>query len=157
MRSLHLHFVNLLPSTIYTNSSIKAEDGNPIRIELIDTRSRTRVKSGPLSSIKLDIDVLDGDFRFDDEEDWTEQDYNVKILRKREGRMPLVVGNLKVTLAEGVGDVGDIHFTDNSCWVRSRKFILGAKVEKKHSGEGKIREGRSQSFMVKDHRGECKL
>lgn len=156
MRSLHLHFVNCLPSTIYTNNIIKSEDGNPIRIELIDTRSRTRVKSGPLSSIKLDIGVLDGGFQFDDQEDWTEQEYNASILREREGKRPLVVGNLKVTLAEGVGDVGEIHFTDNSSWVKSRKFILGAKVEKKHSGEGNIREARSQSFMVKDHRGECK-
>ncbi|KAG6645925.1 hypothetical protein I3843_08G152300 [Carya illinoinensis] len=154
VRSLHLRFVNCLPSTIYTNNVIKSEDGNPIRIELIDTRSRTRVKSGPLSSIKLDIGVLDGGFQFDDQEDWTEQEYNASILREREGKRPLVVGNLKVTLAEGVGDVGEIHFTDNSSWVKSRKFILGAKVEKKHSGEGNIREARSQSFMVKDHRGE---
>lgn len=157
VRSLHLHFVNCLPSTVYTNNIIKAEDGNPIRIELIDTRSGTRVKSGPLSSIKLDIGVLNGEFRFDDQEDWTEQDYNASILRAREGRKPLVVGNLKVTLAEGVGDVCDVHFTDNSSWVRSRKFILGAKVEKKHSSQGRIREARSQSFIVKDHRGECKL
>ncbi|KAF5463333.1 hypothetical protein F2P56_019254 [Juglans regia] len=155
VRSLHLHFVNCLPYTVYTNNIIKAEDGNPIRIELIDTRSGTRVKSGPFSSIKLDIGVLDGEFRFDDQEDWTEQDYNASILREREGKRPLVVGNLKVTLAEGVGDVGgDVHFTDNSSWVKSRKFILGAKVEKKHSSEGSIREARSRPFMVKDHRGE---
>lgn len=87
-----MRFVNALPSHIFTKNSLKAEDGTPIRIELFETRFETIVKAGPLSTIKLDIVVLDGDFRFDDHEDWTEQDFNVSVVHKREGKRPLLVG-----------------------------------------------------------------
>ncbi|KAF5454160.1 hypothetical protein F2P56_023843 [Juglans regia] len=154
VRSLHLRFVNALPSHIFTKNSLKAEDGTPIRIELFDTRSGTIVKAGPLSTIKLDIVVLDGDFCSDDHEDWTEQDFNASVVHKREGKRPLLVGAVKVTLIEGAGCIGDIQFTDNSSWTRSRKFRLAAKLEQKLSGEVKIREATSRKIVVKDHRGE---
>lgn len=155
MRSLQLRFVNKLSSKIYTNNTIKAEDSTPIQIELFDTSSRTRVKSGQLSSIKIRIVVLNGDFPFDEEEDWSEQEFNTKVLQEREGKRPLLYGDATVTLKEGVGSIGDIIFTDNSSWMRSRKFRLGAIVQKPPTEVG-IREGRSEPFMVKDHRGESK-
>ncbi|KAG6620298.1 hypothetical protein I3842_Q070900 [Carya illinoinensis] len=154
VRSLHLRFVNALPSPIFTKNRLKAEDGSPIRIELFDTRSGTIVKAGPLSTIKLDIVVLHGDFCSDDHEDWTEQDFNASVVREREGKRPLLVGVLKVTLIEGAGCIGDIQFTDNSRWTRSGQFRLAAKVEQKVSGEVKIREATSRKIVVKDHRGE---
>ncbi|KAL2465756.1 Calmodulin-binding protein 60 B [Abeliophyllum distichum] len=45
-----------------------------------------------------------------------------------EGKRPLLTGDLQVTLKEGVGTLGDLIFTDNSSWIRSRKFRLGLKV-----------------------------
>ncbi|KOM35477.1 hypothetical protein LR48_Vigan02g162700 [Vigna angularis] len=45
-------------------------------------------------------------------------------------------------------------FTDNSRWIRSRKFRLGAKVIQTTSNEANIKEGRSEPFVVKDYRGE---
>ncbi|KAL0006165.1 hypothetical protein SO802_013726 [Lithocarpus litseifolius] len=153
VRSLQLRFINKLSSKIYTNNTIKAEDSTPIQIELFDTSSRTRVKSGQLSSIKIRIVVLNGDFPFDEEEDWSKQEFNAKVLQEREGKRPLLYGDATVTLKEGVGSIGDIIFTDNSSWMRSRKFRLGAIVQKPHTEVG-IREGRSEPFMVKDHRGE---
>lgn len=152
-----MRFVNALPPFIFTKNSIKAEDGTPIKIQLLDTRSGTVVKAGPFSTIKLDIVVLDGDFPFDDHEDWTEQDFNDCVVRERKGKRPLLVGVLKVTLIEGVGRIGEIQFTDNSRWTRSGKFRLGTKVEQKLCGEVKIREATSIKFAVKDQRGECKL
>lgn len=153
VRSLQLSFVNKLSSKIFTNNTIRAEDGTPIEIKLFDTSSRTTVKSGQLSSIKIRIVVLNGDFPFDEEEDWSEQEFNAKVLQEREGKRPLLCGDATVTLKEGVGSIGDIYFTDNSSWMRSRKFRLGAIVQKPHTEVG-IREGRSEPFMVKDHRGE---
>lgn len=154
VRSLHLHFVNQLPPTVYTDNRIETEDGAPIGIELIDTRSRTVVRSGPLSSLKIDIVVLDGDFGSNGQEDWTEHEFNANIQRERQGKRPLLVGDRTVTLLEGVGYIGEIHFTDNSSWGRSQKFRLGAIAAQKSSGEVKIREARSEAFRVKDHRGE---
>lgn len=57
----------------------------------------------------------------------------------------------------GSGLISDIIFTDNSSWQRSRRFRLGARPVTKNYSEARIREARSEAFMVKDHRGECKF
>ena len=152
-----LHFVNKLPSTIFTGGRLEAEDGYPIRVVLMDANTRTVVSSGPLASLKIEIVPLDADFGFDDQEDWSRGEFAANVIREREGRRPLVTGELTVTLRDGVGQLGDIVFTDNSSWQRSRKFRLGARPVQKVSDEMRIREGRSQAFVVKDHRGECKF
>ncbi|KAJ6757055.1 hypothetical protein OIU74_026335 [Salix koriyanagi] len=151
---LKLHFVNKLPSTIFTGGRIEAEYGNPVRVVLMDANTRAVVSSGPLASLKIEIVPLDADFGFDDEEDWSGVEFAANVIREREGRRPLVTGELTVTLRDGVGQLGDIVFTDNSSWQRSRKFRLGARPVQKVSDETRIREGRSEAFVVKDHRGE---
>ncbi|KAK1582429.1 hypothetical protein Q3G72_014853 [Acer saccharum] len=153
-RILQLLFVNKLPSTIFTGSRILAEDGGPIIIELIDPISKRRVTSGPYSSIKIQILVLNGDFGFDDQENWTEQEFSAKVVRERDGKKPLVTGELNITFKDGFGIISDIIFTDNSSWIKCRKFRLGAKVLKSIGGQVRIKEARSEAFVVKDHRGE---
>lgn len=155
---MQLHFANRLPSHIYTGTRIEAEDTSPIKILLKDASTQNTVHSGPLSSIKVEILALNGDFGSDDSEDWTEKQFNDGVVRERDGKRPLVTGELTIQLREGVGYVGDVSFTDNSSWIRSRRFRLGARVlQKNSSGEVRIREARSAPFVVKDHRGECKL
>nr|TKS04249.1 uncharacterized protein D5086_0000144500 [Populus alba] len=151
---LMLHFVNKLPSTIFTGGKLEAEDGYPIRVVLMDANTRTVVSSGPQASLKIEIVPLDADFGFDDQKDWSRGEFAANVIREREGRRPLVTGELTVTLQDGVGQLGDIVFTDNSSWQRSRKFRLGARPVQKVSDEMRIREGRSEAFVVKDHRGE---
>ncbi|KAI6684966.1 hypothetical protein NL676_030879 [Syzygium grande] len=152
--SLRLRFVNKLPATIFTSSQIEAEDGTPLEIELVDGRTNERVTSGPLSLIKIEIVILDGDFGSDEGEDWTEKEFNCKITREREGKRPLITGELTVMLQGGVGCLRNLIITDNSSWMRSRKFRLGARVVQKVSAEIRIREPRSENFIVKEHRGE---
>jgi len=152
-----LQFVNKLPPTIFTGGKIEAEDDKPVTIVLMDANTNTIVTSGPLASLKIEIVPLDADFGSDDQEDWTESEFAARVIREREGRRPLVTGDLAITLRDGVGQLGDMVFTDNSSWQRSRKFRLGARPVQKVSGETRIREGRSEAFVVKDHRGECKL
>ncbi|PON89522.1 Calmodulin-binding protein [Trema orientale] len=151
---LQLHFVNKLPGTIFTGSRIESEESTQVQIILTDASSQTIVNSGPLSSIKIEVVALNGEFGSDDQEDWTEKEFNDSIVREREGKRPLVTGELTLTLREGVGYVGNIVFTDNSSWIRCRKFRLGARVVQKVTGEVRIREARSEPFVVKDHRGE---
>ncbi|GMI88877.1 hypothetical protein like AT2G18750 [Hibiscus trionum] len=153
-RRLQLRFVDKLPSTIFTGNKVEAENGNPIRIVLLDATSQTMVSSGSLSSIKIEIVVLNGDFGADERQDWSDNEFNASVLREREGRRPLVTGDLNVTLVDGVGTVDNVVFTDNSSWIRSRKFRLGARIVQNFSGEVTIREATSEAFMVKDHRGE---
>lgn len=150
-------FVNKLPSPIYTGSRIEAADGEPVKIVLVDPISKTRVTSGPLSSMKIEILVLDGDFGPEDHENWTEREFVEKIVREREGKRPLVTGELHITLKDGVGIISDITFTDNSSWIRCRRFRLGARAVQKSCSEVRIKEAKSEAFMVKDHRGECKF
>jgi hypothetical protein len=152
-----LQFVNKLPSTIFTGGKIEAEDDKPVTIVLMDANTNTIVTSGPLASLKIEIVPLDADFGSDDQEDWTEAEFTARVIREREGRRPLVTGDLAITLRDGVGQLGDMVFTDNSSWQRSRKFRLGARPVQKVSDETRIREGRSEAFVVKDHRGEGKL
>lgn len=160
-RRFQLRFVGKLPSPIFTGHRIEAEDtarSAPIEVHLVDVSSQTIVKSGPFSSIKVEILPLDGDFGSDDQEDWSENEFNDSVVREREGKRPLITGELVIQLREGVGYMGDISFTDNSSWLRSRKFKLGARpLQKNSSAEVRIREARSEPFVVKDHRGECKF
>ncbi|XAR49274.1 hypothetical protein NMG60_11032406 [Bertholletia excelsa] len=153
-RAWLLHFDTKLPPTLFTGSRIESEDNEPIKIVILDANSKNIITSGPLSSIKIEIVVLDGDFGSDDQEDWTEKEFNKHVVREREGKRPLVTGELVITLREGVGFIGDISFTDNSSWIRSRKFRLGARTHRSISTDVRIREARSAAFVVKDHRGE---
>ncbi|CAN6587178.1 unnamed protein product [Malus baccata var. baccata] len=151
---LQLRFINKLPTTIFTGSRVEAENGEPLQIELVDASTGAIVHSGPLSSLKVELFVLNGEFGSDDQEDWTEKELNTYIVREREGKRPLVTGDIHVTLREGVGSLGDVNFTDNSSWVRCRKFRLAARVVAKAQSEVRIREATSEPFVVKDHRGE---
>ncbi|KAK3036745.1 hypothetical protein RJ639_029710 [Escallonia herrerae] len=152
-RAWQLQFRNKLPSTLFTGGRIESEDGEPLQIAIVDASTKKIITSGPLSSLRIEIVVLDGDFGADDQDHWSETDFRARIVRAREGKRPLVTGELVVTLREGVGYIGDISFTDNSSWIRSRKFRLGAGVQST-STEVKVREARSEAFIVKDHRGE---
>ncbi|KAF1892154.1 hypothetical protein Lal_00036510 [Lupinus albus] len=147
-----LCFINKLPDRIFSLSNIIAEDKSPLQIALFDVSTKSIVKNGPLSSIKIEICALNGDFG--SSEDWTEDEFNANILKEREGKGPLVNGDRFITLENGVGCITKMTLTDNSRWLRSRKFRLGAKVVQSSSIGTNIKEGRSEAFMVKDYRGE---
>ncbi|KAJ1385607.1 hypothetical protein SESBI_41571 [Sesbania bispinosa] len=149
-----LRFISKLADTIFTHTDIIAEDNTPIQIALFDVRSQSIVNVGPLSCIKIEICPLNGEFSFNDNEDWTEDDFNANILRERDGKRPLLNGDRFIALKNGVGCINKLVFTDNSRWIRSRKFRLGAKVVQPISSETSIKEGRSEPFVVKDYRGE---
>lgn len=125
---------------IFTFSRIKAEDGSPIAIELLDAATNARVTS----DLRLEIVVLNADIP---EESFTTEEFNRNILRPREGKPPLLAGDLTVTLEDGIGVVsGDVTFTENS------RFRLGAKVTQ----QGGVVEAISRAFVCRDRPGgEC--
>lgn len=151
-----MHFVGKLPPTLFTGNKIESEHNQAVKIVIIDAFSKELVTSLPLPSIKVEIVVLDGDFGPDDQEDWTEQEFNAKVVRQREGKRPLVTGECVVTLKGGAGYISDVSFTDNSKWMKSGKFRLGARAVPTNSAALSIREAKSKAFVVKDRRGECK-
>ncbi|TXG65208.1 hypothetical protein EZV62_006483 [Acer yangbiense] len=62
-------------------------------------------------------------------------------------------GKQKITLRGGVGTIEDLSFTDNSSWIKGRKFRLGARVVESNSmGQVIFKEAVSEAFVVRDKR-----
>ncbi|KAF3647092.1 calmodulin-binding protein 60 B [Capsicum chacoense] len=152
LRSIQLLFDDIFPSSLFTGSKVSVNN-RPIKVLLHDASSNRRITSGPLSSLKVGVVVLDGEFNPDDREDWTEEEFSKKVIREREGKRPLLTGDLIIQLRDGVGYLGNVSFTDNSSWTKSRTFRLGLKLIN-GSGEFRVREGVSKPLIVRDHRGE---
>ena len=144
-----------MPATIFTHSNIKAKNGRPVEIALYDIRSQSIVTDGSLSSIKIKICVICGEFGSNGRDDWNTDEFKANISLERENKGKLLRGNEAIALNNGVGHITEIEFTDNSKWTRSRHFRLGAIVLST-SNEANIKEAISNRFMVKDSRGECK-
>lgn len=142
---------------LFTGGKIEGEQGAAIHVILLDANTGHIVTSGPGSSAKLDIVVLEGDFNNEDDDGWTQEEFDLHVVKEREGKRPLLTGDVQVTLKEGVGTLGELTFTDNSSWIRSRKFRLGLKVAAGYCEDTRIREAKTDAFTVKDHRGECEL
>ncbi|XP_027333953.1 calmodulin-binding protein 60 B isoform X2 [Abrus precatorius] len=153
-RSLQLQFRSRLSLPLFTGGKVEGEQGAPIHVVVIDANSGNVVTSGAESCVKLDVVVLEGDFNNEDDEDWTQEEFESHVVKEREGKRPLLTGDLQVTLKEGVGTLGELTFTDNSSWIRSRKFRLGLKVASGFCESIRIREAKTVAFTVKDHRGE---
>lgn len=154
---MQLQFRSKLSLPLYTGGKVEGEQGTAIHIVLVDANTGDLVTSGPESSVKLDVVVLEGDFNTEDDDNWTQETFESHIVRERDGKRPLLTGDLQVSLKEGVGTLGELTFTDNSSWIRSRKFRLGLKVNSVFCEGIRIREAKTDAFTVKDHRGECKL
>ncbi|KZV43662.1 hypothetical protein F511_00213 [Dorcoceras hygrometricum] len=152
--SWQLRFQSNIPSTIFTGNRILSDDKSPVKVVLYDPTSHRIITSGSVSASKVDLVVLeDGGFNPDDQDQWMGQQFDRRIVHNREGRRPLITGELIVQLHDGVGHIGEVSFTDNSSWIRSRKFRLGARIHGP-SDRMAVREGISNAFKVKDHRGE---
>ncbi|KAK4337547.1 hypothetical protein RND71_042034 [Anisodus tanguticus] len=153
-RNLQLQFRSRLSLPLFTGGKVEGEHGAAIHVVLIDTNTGHLVTTGLESCVKLDVVVLEGDFNNEDDEGWTQEEFDSHVVKEREGKRPLLTGELQVTLKEGVGTLGDLTFTDNSSWIRSRKFRLGMKVASGYCEGVRIREAKTEAFTVKDHRGE---
>ncbi|XP_021810839.1 protein SAR DEFICIENT 1 isoform X2 [Prunus avium] len=158
--SVQLVFAKKLSLPIFTASKISDEDNNPIQIQIVDKTNNSNgaqiIASDLPNPIKVEIVVLDGDFPTGGRDDWTTEEFESNILRERTGKRPLLTGDVNVTVRDGLTAIGEIEFTDNSSWIRSRKFRLGARVAPGTSAYqgSRIREAITDAFVVKDHRGE---
>ncbi|GJZ78426.1 calmodulin-binding protein 60 E-like protein [Tanacetum coccineum] len=149
---LQLQFRTRMPPHLFTGGKVEGEQGAAIHVVLLDATTGNVVQTGPDSASKLNVVVLEGDFN--EEVDESVDQFESHEVKAREGKRPLLTGELQVTLNEGVGTLGDLTFTDNSSWIRSRKFRLGLKVASGYCVGIRIREAKTEAFAVKDHRGE---
>ncbi|KAI8018409.1 Calmodulin-binding protein 60 A [Camellia lanceoleosa] len=152
-RSLQLQFVPKISLPLFTGTRIEGEDCKTLTVALVDALTGQFVDFGPEASAKVEIVVLEGDFDGDERGNWTLEEFQNNIVREREGKKRLLTGETMLSLKDGIGFVGEISFTDNSSWTRSRKFSLGARVVDNFDGI-RVREAKTESFIIKDHRGE---
>lgn len=153
-KNYQLHCRTRMPPHLFTGGKVEGEQGAAIHIVLLDGSTGRVVQIGPESAAKLNVVVLEGDFNEEADELWTEEHFESHEVKEREGKRPLLTGELQVILKEGVGTLGELTFTDNSSWIRSRKFRLGVKVAPGYWDGVRIREAKTEAFAVKDHRGE---
>ncbi|XP_057549949.1 putative disease resistance protein At3g14460 isoform X2 [Amaranthus tricolor] len=105
------------------------------------------VEDGPLAFMKVKLAVLRSDLTSDG---LASDGLNQYILHPRSGRRPLLAGKSELCLFKGVAYIDDVEITDNSCWIRSNKFRLGATVEKSLYPGVTVRGAISEAFTVKD-------
>ncbi|XP_058088479.1 protein SAR DEFICIENT 1 [Magnolia sinica] len=153
--SFQLMFSKKLSLPLFTGSKIEDEDNKPLQILLVDTSGRKNVPmmAHPLP-IKVELVILDGDFPPEDRDDWTAEEFENNIVHERAGKRPLLAGDVMITMRDGVAPVGEIEITDNSSWIRSRNFRIGARVVGETSQGRRIKEAKTERFSVRDHRGE---
>ncbi|XP_010428316.1 PREDICTED: protein SAR DEFICIENT 1 isoform X1 [Camelina sativa] len=145
-----LMFRKNLMKPIFTGSKISDVDNNQLEIILVDDSNNPVTLDRP---IKLDIVALHGDFPSGDK--WSSDEFDSNIVKERDGKRPLLAGDVSVTVRNGVATIGEIEFTDNSSWIRSRRFRIGARVAKGGSDQGvTVCEAMTEAIVVRDHRGE---
>ncbi|XP_004503377.1 protein SAR DEFICIENT 1-like isoform X2 [Cicer arietinum] len=153
--SFEFMFRKKLSLPIFTGSRILDIDGNPIHVILVDKSNGEIVPTSLPQPIKIEIVVLDGDFPPSEKESsWSSEEFNSNIVKERTGKRPLLTGELNITMRDGIAPIGDIEFTDNSSWIRSRKFRVAVRIAHGTNLNVRIREGITEPFIVKDHRGE---
>ncbi|XP_064957059.1 protein SAR DEFICIENT 1-like isoform X3 [Musa acuminata AAA Group] len=106
------------------------------------------------SPIKVEIVVLDRGFPRENSQDWNTDEFNSSILEERENKRPLLLGESKAQLNKGIAFFGTLQVTDNSSWVRTKKFRLGVRVSLGSYKGRRIKEVITESFQVLDHRSK---
>ncbi|XP_021736382.1 protein SAR DEFICIENT 1-like [Chenopodium quinoa] len=152
---MKLMFVNKNLPTIFTCNKITDINGDLLNVMLVEKIGDQIIRKVPQHPIKVEIVVIDGDFPSTDRDLWTVDEFNGKIVKERSGRRPLIAKEVNYTIKHGCCvTLGEIEFTDNSSWIRSRKFKLGARAVPGTSSDGRILEALTEAFIVKDQRGE---
>ncbi|XP_073140257.1 calmodulin-binding protein 60 A-like [Henckelia pumila] len=153
IRTLQLHFSKAISLPVFTGTLILGEGSTTMEVTLIDALTGEIVFDGLESSAKVEIVVVEGDFIVDGGDNWTLEEFANNIVREREQKKSLLSGEVISTLKNGKGSLGEVSFTDNSSWTRSRRFRLGARLID-NFGDIRVREAISEPFVVRDHRGE---
>ncbi|KAG0500148.1 hypothetical protein HPP92_000220 [Vanilla planifolia] len=152
--SLQLIFQEPLSIPIFTGTKVEDINGRPLQVTLVDTRNGQKSPVSFSFPLKLEVVALDGEFPLDGE-NWSSLDFQKSIVKERAGRRPLIIGEVQMTLRDACScSIGELIFTDNSSWIRSRRFRIGLRVVPGSYEGPRIKEAITEAFVVKDHRGE---
>lgn len=168
-RCLKLQFLKNVSVPVFTNEEIQGEGPSSIEVALVDNLNEKVVDYGPEACAKVEIVALEGDSSGCAEgDDLTSEEFNRNIVReregtyskgkknrKKEGKKPLLDGDVHLHLNKGLGVVGKVKFRQYSRWMKNHKFKLGARVLDSFSGV-RIQEAVTKPFIVRDRRIKCK-
>ncbi|EEC68587.1 hypothetical protein OsI_36935 [Oryza sativa Indica Group] len=150
--AVELRFLNKLkPRLYYTQEKITAEDGTAIQIALF--KDNQIVKSGPLSSARIEFVALEGDFNDVAPENWTEYMFNQNIARSPKG--PVLGGVCQIKLKNGEASPSGISFVVPSSKSRSGMFILAARVHSSDKAGFRIMEALMNPVEVQVYRNKA--
>ncbi|RLN01003.1 calmodulin-binding protein 60 C-like [Panicum miliaceum] len=148
----HLVFLNGL-KPVYTMTRIEPDDGTAIKVAIVERLENNRtniVRFGPLSSVRVAVVALHGNFNAKSEECWSPEEFNKHIVTGREKRAHRLTGNLTLKHNGGEALLENAIFTDNSSFTSTKTFRLGLRLVNL-SGE-RVLEGITKPFRVKERR-----
>ncbi|KAF7064042.1 hypothetical protein CFC21_070471 [Triticum aestivum] len=149
-----LMFLNDL-KPVYTMMKLEAKDGSALKVAMLENLKNDQknvVRFGHLSSVRVEVVVLHGNFNAKKEECWTPEEFSKHIVWGREKKAKLLNGDLTLKLSGGEAFLGSANFTDNSSFTSTKKFRLGLRLVNA-SGE-RVLEGITEPFRVKERRVE---
>ncbi|KAL6638451.1 hypothetical protein ACP70R_023946 [Stipagrostis hirtigluma subsp. patula] len=149
-----LMFLNGL-KPVYTMMKLESGHGTAIKVAIVERLENNQiniVRFGPLSSVKVEVVALHGNFNAKHEESWTPEEFDKHIVSGREKSAQLLTGNLTLKLSGGEAFLENATFTDNSSFTSTKKFRLGVRLVKP-AGE-RVLEGVTDPFRVKERRVE---
>jgi len=150
----HLVFLNGL-KPVYTMTRLEPDDGTAIKVAIVERLENNRtniIRFGPLSSARVEVVALHGNFNAKSEECWSLEEFNKHIVTSREKSAQLLTGNLTLKLNGGEALLENEFFTDNSSFTSTKMFRLGLRLVNP-SGE-RVLEGLTKPFRVKERRVE---
>jgi hypothetical protein len=140
---------------VYTMMKLEAKDGSALRVAIVENLENDQssiVRFGYLSSARVEVVVLHGNFNAKNEESWPPEEFNKHIVWGREKSAKLLNGDLTLKLSGGEAFLESANFTDNSSFTSTKKFRLGLRLVNA-SGE-RVLEGITEPFRVKERRVE---
>ena len=140
---------------VYTMMKLEAKDGSALKVAIVENLENNQtniVRFGHLSSARVEVVVLHGNFNGKNEECWTPEEFNKHIVWGREKSAKLLNGDLTLKFSGGEAFLENANFTDNSSFTSTKKFRLGLRLANA-SGE-RVLEGITEPFRVKERRVE---
>ncbi|XP_047332178.1 calmodulin-binding protein 60 A-like isoform X2 [Impatiens glandulifera] len=143
-RTLLLRFMNKLPKQVWTGSKVEGEDGNCIKVALVDEVTGEIVKSGPGASARTRIMMIDGNYT-------GENDLNEKINEANKRTELRLKGDAFLSLKEGIGCIDNLHFVHERTWFNKGTFVFVATLVDNIDAI-KVKAAVMEPFTIKDHR-----
>ncbi|KAL7603116.1 hypothetical protein Lser_V15G17208 [Lactuca serriola] len=145
-KRLKLLFRNRISLPVYTGKRLSGENGSTIEIVLVDALTEQIVNTGIESTAKLEI----VGFRVGDDDGWTFEDFQERILSEKKGKS-ILQGDTCLQLKEGVCSLSKISFTHNSENTKNGLYRLGAGVVDA-ALMNRVEVARTEAFLMKDGR-----